>query len=559
MNGRQIGVDIGTSALRAAEVRVNRGQAELIRFGQLSLPEGAVVEGEIHDSAAVAGVLRELWESVGFSSNEVVLGVNTQRLVVRTFEVPIIDDPAELESTVRFEALEQLAIPLDEAVLDFEVIGQIAPDPDDEDSEPKLRVLVAATPSDVVEVLLQTAKQAGLVITAIDPAPLALSRGLYPDASSASTHKEAIVSVGSGLTSVTVHEAGTPQFVRILRSGTSGIRNALTETHKLELEMAEAMKRAVSSGDVSSVDPKVIDTLNKSIAPLVEEIRGSIDFYAAQGERHRIERVILAGGGSRVRGISDRLKRELNVDVDPAHPLLVVDATKTEGFDRDTLIYLEPVLLNAIGHALWAMPADKEDRRINLIPDVARHQSAQREQIRKVVSLLTTLAVVLGLGWGVSFVRTATVRHNMANTKSVVNKLTAQQASLKDVSDLRDEKQKLTKLRANALKGDVSWTQKLRQMAAVQPKSIKLTTWQVQKGDVKNNTETKLDVQGVGTTEHDVAEWLTGIKTLPWAKDAWISNTQKGAEGTLTFTATMTVDEAFPSARTQKFAAEAKQ
>ena len=88
MARKVVGLDIGTTAVRAAEVSVRRGQAVLERIGQAGLPEGAVVDGEVIDPAAVAAAIKDLWRRTRISSRRVIIGVANQRVVVRLVDLP---------------------------------------------------------------------------------------------------------------------------------------------------------------------------------------------------------------------------------------------------------------------------------------------------------------------------------------------------------------------------------------------------------------------------------------------------------------------------------------
>src|SRR3954453_21482380 len=105
-----IGLDIGTAAVRAAEVRRSRGRAHVVRFGQVALPSGAVVAGEIADPAAVSQALRRLWKESGFKGKQVVTGVAGGRVVARTTDLPTMSDD-EIRSSLPFQVQDLIPIP----------------------------------------------------------------------------------------------------------------------------------------------------------------------------------------------------------------------------------------------------------------------------------------------------------------------------------------------------------------------------------------------------------------------------------------------------------------
>ncbi len=113
-----IGLDIGSSAVRAAEVMIDGDRKVLRRFAQVGLPAGAVIEGEVRDREAVATALKRLWQHGRFSSKKVVVGLGSQRAMVRQVEMPPMPD-SELRSALRLKIGEFLPIPVEQAVVDF--------------------------------------------------------------------------------------------------------------------------------------------------------------------------------------------------------------------------------------------------------------------------------------------------------------------------------------------------------------------------------------------------------------------------------------------------------
>ena len=118
----RIGLDIGSSAIRAAEVSGEGENSRITRFAQVGLPAGAVVEGEVRDQATVATAIKRLWSEGGFSRREVIVGISSQRSMVRQVEMPKMNS-AELRSALRYEMGDLLPIPIEQAVFDFVELG----------------------------------------------------------------------------------------------------------------------------------------------------------------------------------------------------------------------------------------------------------------------------------------------------------------------------------------------------------------------------------------------------------------------------------------------------
>src|SRR4051812_93655 len=120
--GPTIGLDIGSFAVRAAELSMDGPSPTLEHFGQVTLPSGAVVDGEVVDVDAVATAVKRLWAEAGFSSRRVVVGVSSQRVIVRQAEIVEMSE-RELRSSLQFQAADLIPIPVEEAILDFSLIA----------------------------------------------------------------------------------------------------------------------------------------------------------------------------------------------------------------------------------------------------------------------------------------------------------------------------------------------------------------------------------------------------------------------------------------------------
>src|SRR6266702_5678986 len=145
MAQRAVGLDVGTSAVRAVELVLGREQVTLTRFGQVALPPGAVRGAEIVDAPAVAAAIRRLWREAGFRSRTVIAGVGNQRVVVRQADLPAMSDE-DLRSALQFQAQDLIPIPIEEAVVDFQVLERYA----GSEQEALMRVLLVAAQRDMV-------------------------------------------------------------------------------------------------------------------------------------------------------------------------------------------------------------------------------------------------------------------------------------------------------------------------------------------------------------------------------------------------------------------------
>jgi type IV pilus assembly protein PilM len=341
-----VGLDIGTTAVRAAEVSLHRGQVVLERIGQAGLPDGAVVDGEVIDPAAVAAAIRDLWRRTRIGTRRVIIGVANQRVVVRLVDVPWMQ-PGELRSSLAFQAGDYLPIPVDQTELDYDVVGELeAPG-----GQRLLRVLLVAAQKEMLAGHLRAVREAGLRPAGIDLNPIALLRSLGP-AAGFDEGAEALVDVGARITNMVVHHNGVLRFVRILLMGGEDVTAALQRDLELDHDAAEQAKLAASAGD--QVDPQAGELVEQRLEAFVEEVRGSLDFYRTQQDAAPLGQVVVSGGGSLLGPLVERLQGATGVPVERGQTLARVRVGRL-GLDAEDLAELEPTIAVPIGLALGAV------------------------------------------------------------------------------------------------------------------------------------------------------------------------------------------------------------
>jgi type IV pilus assembly protein PilM len=344
-----IGLDIGTSAVRAVQVDVSKGAATIARLGQVLLPHGAVRDGEIIDRDAVTDAIRTLWSEYKFKGRKVALGVANQQVVVRQVDLPYLPED-ELRESLPFQVQEYIPIPIEQATLDCSVLEHFETAEGDRYS----RVLVVAAQTDMVNSILAVVRAAKLEPVLLDLDAFALLRSLAPEEVLEDRAGELIVGIGSSVTNIIVHEQGIPRFVRVLLMGGNHITDGLLGASDLSFEEAEQAKATtgLANDDFSFGDDQsriITERANR----FVDEIRGSLDYYLAQTDAISVQRAVVTGGGSRLTNLHDRLSAVLRIPVDVGHPFQHLEIGKV-GLDEDQLGEAEHFLAVAVGLAKGA-------------------------------------------------------------------------------------------------------------------------------------------------------------------------------------------------------------
>ena len=310
-----IGLDIDASGIAAAAVQVN-GRISVDRAAVAPLEPGVLRDGEVVDAEALSEALRTLWRDNKGLGKRVRVGVANQKIVVRVLHVPPTSDAKELDAAVRFQAQDQLPMPLDKAVIDY---VPLAPDPDAQDVSAN-RVLLVAARRDMVETLLNAVRAAGLKPLGVDLSAFAMVRALRAQ----SRDGEAVLylSIG-GVTNIAVALGAQCIFTRVSGSGLEGLVVALAEREQLTLDHSRGWLQHV--GLVQPVeeidgDPQVVGTARQVLLDGVRrigaEVRNSLDFHSMSGGSATVARAVVTGPAAAVPGFTEALQSELSLPVE---------------------------------------------------------------------------------------------------------------------------------------------------------------------------------------------------------------------------------------------------
>ncbi len=340
-----VGLDIEAGSVAATEVSAN-GRVQVTRHGVVPLPPGAFREGEVVDAEALGDSLKELFSRSKLSRN-VRLGIANQRVAVRTLHLPPIENADELETAIRFQAQDHIPMPLDQAVLDWEVVGHQTL----ENGERRIEVVAVAARRDMLSAVMEALNRSGLRPVGIDLSAFGMIRALaaeqhaavgpaafvtaplpyedrYGDGVSPGT--AAPTAVGAlvvparlycnlgDVVNLAVAQGTSCLFTRISPFGVEGIAQKLAERRQLTLEHARQWLGHVGlENPVEELEgnPETVaaarETLAEGAAKLVDELRLSLEFYGTQEGAVAVEGVVACGPGTTIPGLVERLQRDL--------------------------------------------------------------------------------------------------------------------------------------------------------------------------------------------------------------------------------------------------------
>lgn len=344
--GVSIGLDISTGSIKVAEVNVSRKEPILTNLAIIMLPEGAVRDGEIDSPETVATYLKELWKQNRISKRRVVLGIANQKVIVRPMDLPYMPEE-ELKNAVNYQVQEFIPIPIDEAIVDYEVVDEYMTG----EEERMQTVLLAAAHREMITAFMDACTSAGLVPEAVELKAFAMVRSLikkeyqFLEEEAEAPGSVCLINIGAGICNVAVVKESTPRFVRMLMRGGDYFTKLLCDNLKLSPIEAEEIKRG------RSTDPEANNLLQREIQAFVGEIRRSLEYYISQSQERDLNKVILSGSGSKMINLPLELNRGLRLPIEIGHPLQNVQLAKLP-YTPEELAELESAIACAVGLAL---------------------------------------------------------------------------------------------------------------------------------------------------------------------------------------------------------------
>ena len=344
--GVALGLDISTGSIKVAEINITRSEPVLTNIAIIMLPEGVVREGEIDDPEMLAGYLKELWKQNKIGRKKVIVGVANQKVIVRPMDLPYMPED-ELESAVKYQVQEFIPIPIDDAIVGYEVVDEYMTG----EEERMQTVLLAAAHREMIQSFMDAVGGAGLHPVAVELKAFAIARSLikkeyqFLEEEGEAPGSICLINIGAGICNICVVKEGTPRFVRMLMRGGDFFTRLLCEHQDLSPAEAEEIKRGRSS------DAEANALLQGEIKAFVGEIRRSLEYYISQTQERDLNKVILSGSGSKMINLPLELNGGLRLPIEIGHPLQNVQLGKLS-YSPEELAELEASIAVCVGLAL---------------------------------------------------------------------------------------------------------------------------------------------------------------------------------------------------------------
>lgn len=339
-----VGLDIGSSSVKAVEVKQKGDGFDLIGLGMAPLPAEAIVDGAFLNSSAIVDAISEAVSMGGIKGKNAAAAVSGHSVIVKRINVPAASRE-ELEESIRWEAEQYIQFDINEVNLDFEILQ-----PGDADNP--MEVLLVAAKRDLVDDYVNVITEAGLTPAVVDVAGFAIGNAFEHNYLVDPEEVVALVNVGAQVVNISVVAGGVPAFTRDISAGGNQYTSEIQRALSVGYDEAERIKIGEPSGGESKeVVPQEVEESMRSVTnSLVGEIARSLDFFAATATETRIQRVMLTGGSSRVPGFDAAFQERTGIEVELMNPLSKMHPSSR--FDPEFLNQVGPSLGVGIGLAL---------------------------------------------------------------------------------------------------------------------------------------------------------------------------------------------------------------
>jgi type IV pilus assembly protein PilM len=339
-----IGLDIGSSQVKAVELEPHGGSYRLRGFGFALLPPEAIVQGSFMNAPAISAAIAEACAMGGFKSKDVVTSVSGHSVIVKRISLPA-QSKDELEETIRWEAEQYIPFDINEVNIDHQILRESGVDG-------QMDVLLVAAKKDLIDDYVQVITEAGLTPVAIDVAAFAVENAYEANYDGASSETVALVNIGAQTVNINVVANGSPSFTRDINAAGNQYTEEIQKALSVSFEEAERIKLGGRRGEMSQdVVPREVEEAMRAVSEtVIGEISRSLDFYGATTAEGRISRVLISGGSARVAGLRAAFQERTGHRIETLNPLARM--VPTSRFDPDDLQDLAPALGVAVGLAL---------------------------------------------------------------------------------------------------------------------------------------------------------------------------------------------------------------
>jgi len=337
-----IGLDLGTQAVKMIQMQETKAGPKLLNLGIAVIPREVFDDDKIADPLALSGAIQRLTRHLKVKDKIVALSVSGFEVMIKQVEMQTMPEE-ELETRMKSDLGQIIPFNLDEVNVSHQILG---PDPENPN---RTDVLLVAAKKQAVDQYVALLDGVGFESAVVDVHFFALSNAFEATYGKAEQERVALLNIGASTASLNVFHRGVPGFTRDISIGGYQITDRLEGRYGLSPEEAERAKLGEEKGGIPR--DGVREIFHEVTATWLEEIHRVLQFYYNNYTGHRIDRMCVCGGSSRIPGLDRVLSKRFEMDVEIFNPLVNMEFDKKH-IDPKYLEYVGPQMAIAMGLGL---------------------------------------------------------------------------------------------------------------------------------------------------------------------------------------------------------------
>ncbi len=339
-----IGLDIGSSSIKAIQLKKRNRGVEVRAFGMEPLAPQTIVDGTIMDQSAVVEAIRALWRRLKLRQKDVAIAIAGHSVIIKKISVPRMN-PMELAEHIPQEAEHHIPFSRDDVEIDYEVVVE-------QNISGQMDLLLVAAKREVVADYTQVVRDASLNPVVVDVAAFTAQNGFEVNYQLKPEETVVLINIGAAISNINIIRGRQSLFTRDVTIGGNLFTEEIQKQLNVSQDEAEAYKVGGNQEEQGMV-PQAVQRVMESVADIMAgEFQRSLDFFLATSAESNVTRVCLGGGTAKTVALHRAIEQHSRL------PVEVIDAWRNvtihPSLDSAYLAAHSPEALVGVGLALRA-------------------------------------------------------------------------------------------------------------------------------------------------------------------------------------------------------------
>jgi len=334
------GLDISDISLKIVKLKKEGQFFDLASYIEVPLKPGIVKKGEIKKIDELAEIIKKSTREVKgdrLATKNVIVSLPEEKAFLQVIQMPRLPEE-DLKSAIIFEAENYVPLPIEEVHLDYQIINPVVNHLD------HLDVLIAAFPRKIIEDYVSCLKKAGLKPTVFEIESLAIARALIKDGKT--SRPTLLIDFGATRTGFIIFSGYSLMFTFSIPVSSQNFTEVISRTLKISLPEAEKLKVKYGlENKTKNGGKEIFEALIPSLTDLTEQIKKYLEYYQEHATHEHlppngkgIEKIVICGGGAKLKGLAEFLSSQLNLTVEIGNPWINILPPNVQP-QKEILIY----------------------------------------------------------------------------------------------------------------------------------------------------------------------------------------------------------------------------